>query len=400
VHVLLVLIPLTFMAGYFALLARILLHLHGEVPFRERLKSVSAMGPGRFFSRTWRSLIAIVAGLAILPVALISYDSYLAYRAAPACGISRPADCRVLRQLQVTHVEIQSSRSGDNTVVDFSGGYSATFSADDVPQALVSAGSSVTAEVWRGYVTAVVIDGQKHESYGSQSEAWIGIAAGGLLVLVGITWVLVDLAFATAEPISWLRDHGFASPVKRRRGLYVLLAAFGLLVGSLGLAAIAASVGAATTADTLAAIYLIGGVVAVPILVAVFVSWFVRAYMNLGALGIHARHSAWFVTAGLLVPPLSLYMPYRLMEEVTTRTKAPLTPAMLQTWSVGGVAWLVLTALGVTLSSSDPHSFQSWWSGVMLALSVVAGLLAAALTWRVIRAIDGAELALAHKKHG
>jgi len=180
----------------------------------------------------------------------------------------------------------------------------------------------------------------------------------------------------------------------------VLLAAFGLLVGSLGLATIAASVGAATTADTLAAIYLIGGVVAVPILVAVFVSWFVRAYMNLGALGIHARHSAWFVTAGLLVPPLSLYMPYRLMEEVTTRTKAPLTPAMLQAWSVGGVAWLVLTVLGVTLSSNDPHSFQSWWSSVMLALSVVAGLLAATLTWRLIRAIDGAEQALAHKKRG
>src|SRR5260370_27657832 len=114
----------------------------------------------------------------------------------------------------------------------------------------------------------------------------------------------------------------------------------------------------------------------------------------------HARHSSWFVTAGLLVPPLSLYMPYRLMEEVTTRTKAPLTPAMLQAWSMDGAAWLVLTALGVRLSSSDPHSFQSWWSGVMLALSVVACLLSTALTWRVIRAIDSAEQALAHHKRG
>jgi hypothetical protein len=100
-----------------------------------------------------------------------------------------------------------------------------------------------------------------------------------------------------------------------------------------------------------------------------------------------------------LVPPLSLYMPYKLMEEVTTKTKAALTPAMLQAWSVGGVAWLVLTALGVTLSSNDPHAFQSWWSGVMFSLSVVAGLLAAALTWRVIRATDAAEQALA-TKHG
>jgi hypothetical protein len=35
-----------------------------------------------------------------------------------------------------------------------------------------------------------------------------------------------------------------------------------------------------------------------------------------------------------------------------------------------------------------------------LALSVVAGLLVATLTWRVIRAIDGAEQALADKKRG
>jgi hypothetical protein len=400
VRSLLILIPFALVVGYLILSARILLHLRGEVTLSARLKSVSAMGPGGFFGRTWRSLIAIVGGLAILPVALISYDSYLAYQAAPACGVSRPADCRELRQLQVTHVEIQSSRSGDNTVVDFSGGYSATFSTDDVPPGLVSAGSSVTTEVWRGYVTAVVVDGTKHESYGSQSEAWIGVVAGVVLLLVGLTWVLMDLAVATAEPTSWIRDHTFASPVKRRRSLYVLLAAFGILVGLLGLAAVAAAVGAATTADTLAAIYLVGGVLAMPILGLVFVSWFVRAYMNLGALGIHARHSAWFVTAGLVLPPLSLYMPYQLVEEVTTKTKAPLTPAMLQAWSVGGVAWLVLTALGVTLSSSDPHSFQSWWSGVMLVLSVVAGLLAAALTWRMIRAIDGAEQALAHKRRG
>src|SRR5258708_12523886 len=134
------------------------------------------MGPGGLVSRWRRSLPAIVAGLAILPVALISYDSYLAYRAAPACGVSRPADCRELRELQVTHVEIQSSKSGDNTVVDFSGGYSAPFSADDVPPGLVLAGSSVTAEGWRGYLTAVVIEGNKHENHRSPSPALLGIS--------------------------------------------------------------------------------------------------------------------------------------------------------------------------------------------------------------------------------
>ena len=131
-------------------------------PLQHLTASLTAWAPGRplylctfapFATKCRRCRFGLsVAGLAILPVALMSYDSYLAYRAAPACGVSRPADCRELRQLQVTHVEIQSSRSGDNTVVDFSGGYSATFSADDVPPALVSAGSSVTAEVWRGPV--------------------------------------------------------------------------------------------------------------------------------------------------------------------------------------------------------------------------------------------------------
>src|SRR5260370_29441841 len=102
----------------------------------------------------------------------------------------------------------------------------------------------------------------------------------------------------------------------------------------------------------------------------------------------HARHSSWFVTAGLLVPPLSLYMPYRLVEEVTTRTKAPLTPAMLQAWSVGGVPWSGLTTLGVTLSWSHPPSFQSWRSGMILALSLLARLLSTPLTWRVSPPID------------
>ena len=83
-----------------------------------------------------------------------------------------------------------------------------------------------------------------------------------------------------------------------------------------------------------------------------------KACTHLGALRIHALHTGWIVTTALLVPPLGLYMPYRLLEEVSTKTKAPLTPAMLQAWSVGGVAWLVLTTLGLTLSSSDPHSFS------------------------------------------
>src|SRR5258708_23540520 len=109
------------------------------------------MGPGGLVSRWRRSLPAIVAGLAILPVALISYDSYLAYRAAPACGVSRPADCRELRELQVTHVEIQSSKSGDNTVVDFSGGYSPPFSPGHVPPALVAAGRALAAAPGRGF---------------------------------------------------------------------------------------------------------------------------------------------------------------------------------------------------------------------------------------------------------
>src|SRR5260370_18507409 len=92
------------------------------------------------------------------------------------------------------------------------------------------------------------------------------MSAGGVVLFVGIEGVIVALATATDEPISWVRDHRFVSPVGRRRSLYVLLVAFGLLDGSLGLGAIAGVVGAATTADTLTAIYLIGGVLAVPIL--------------------------------------------------------------------------------------------------------------------------------------
>jgi uncharacterized membrane protein YhdT len=301
----------------------------------------------------------------------------------------------------VSTVEVQSSKSGDETVVQFSSGYgSATFYADDVPPALFEAGGTVTAEVWRGDVTAVVIAGKKHESFASQSDAWIGIVAGAAILVLGLLWLVIDLAIASMDPDIEQSHDKFSSPTKRRRTLYVLLPLFGSLLVVFALAYVALLFGAVPMANTLADVYLIGATVALPVLVLVFVGWFVRAYLNVGAMGLRIRHSDWFVAAALLLPPLSLYMPYRLALEVVTKTRAPVTLAMLNSWWACAIGWLALTLVGLTIGNSDPTSTtpQNLLSDVMLAVSVAVGLVAVVLTLRLIRAIDMTELAIRDRR--
>jgi hypothetical protein len=398
----LLLIPFGIFAVYVVLGIRGVRYVLGPGDaWRSRLRAISALGPGGLLRHTYRALIPIVVGLVLLPIAVNSYSTYLAYQGSPTCGEAQSFDCRDLRLLQVSSVEVQSSRSGDETVVQFSSGYgSATFYADDVPPASLESGGTVTAEVWRGDVTAVVIDGRKHESFASQSDAWIGIVAGAAILLIGLLWLVIDLAIESMDPDIEQRHDKFASPRKRRRTLYVLLPLFGSLLGVFGLAYIALVFGAVPLANTLADVYLIGGTVALPALVLVFVGWFVRAYLNVGAMGLRIRHSDWFVAAALLLPPLSLYMPYRLALEVVTKTRAPVTLAMLNSWWACAIGWLVLTLVGLTIGNSDPTSTtpQSLLSDVMLAVSVAAGLVAVVLTLRLVQAIDITELAMADRR--
>src|SRR4029077_9312470 len=93
----------------------------------------------------------------------------------------------------------------------------------------------ITAEVWRGSVTAVVVVGTKHLSFASQQDAWIGIVAGAAMVLVGLSWLVVDLAVASMDPRVGRSHPRFASPVRRRLALYVVLVIFGIALGLFGL---------------------------------------------------------------------------------------------------------------------------------------------------------------------
>jgi hypothetical protein len=369
--------------------------------WRSILHQAAAMGPGRLFVHTYRALIAIVAGLVVLPIGVSSYARHLDYLASQPCGEVLTRDCRDLRQLQVTGVEVHHAKSGDNTVLDFGGGFgSATFYSDDVRPSSVEAGGAVSAEVWRGGVTAVVIDGTKHESFASQSDAWIGIVAGVAILLIGLLWLAIDLAFESIDPDTETKHDTFVSPFRRRRGLYVLLPLFGVSMACLGLGYIAIVAGSVPVASVLAGIYFIGGILTLPAITVVFVTWFVRAYLNMGALGLRIRHSAWFVAAAFLVPPLNLYMPYRLVGEVVTKTGAQVAAATVTIWWLSGIGFAALTIAGAIYSSPDPYdtSPPALLSDAALAASVAVGVLAAVLSVRLIHAVDAAELALAREK--
>ncbi len=369
--------------------------------WRSIVGTAIGMGPGRLLQNTYRALLLVVAGLVVLPLGVSSYARHLDYQASPACTQQPSADCRDFRLLQVSKVEMEHTKSGDDTVLDFAGGYgSATFYSEDVSPTSVRAGDTVNAEVWHADVTAIVIDGTKHQSFASQSDAWIGIVAGAAILLIGLLWLAIDLALESIDPDTETSHDTFLTPVKRRRALYVLLPLFGALLACLGLSYVAILAGSVPVASVLAGIYFIGGILTLPVLIVVFVAWFVRAYLNMGALGLRIRHSAWFVAAALLVPPLNLYMPYRLTEEVVAKTQAAVGPATVAAWWLGGIGFIALTIGGAIYSSPDPHdtSLPALLSDASLAASAAVGIVAAVLSVRLIRAVDAAELALARAK--
>jgi hypothetical protein len=399
VHNFVVAIPFALVAVYIVISFRAVGHIleRGE-DWRSRLRSIVALGPGGLLKHGGRALLLIIVGLVILPLGISGYGSYLDYRAAPACDAAHAVDCRELRQLLVSGVHVQSAKSGQETVVEFGGGNgSATFYSDDVSPSALEVGGPVTAEVWRGTVTALVIDGRRHQSFGSQADAWIGIVVGAAMLVLGFSWLLVDLTVASMDPDIDRSHDRFTAPTKRRLTLYVLLTLFGVSLTTLAVAFIAHVLGNEAAANVLGAIYFIGAIVMLLVLVPVFVAWFVRVYLNVGGVGLRIRHSAWFVAAALLVPPLSLYMPYRLVQEVVAKTHAPVTPALLKNWWASALAFLALTILGVATSTTETTTPQALVQEAALGLSIVAGLAAAFFTIRLIHAVDATELALSHQ---
>jgi Domain of unknown function (DUF4328) len=401
VHNFTVLIPIGVIVAYTVVSILAVRHVWKQgVDWRSRLREVLSLGPGGLLKLTYRGFLFLLAGLVVLSLGATSYSKHLTYQAARACDLAHTAECRDLRHLQVSGVHVTHARSGDETTVDFAGGYgSATFYSDEVPPSSLEAGGPVTAEVWRGDVTAVVIGGRKHESFASQGDAWIGIVIGAAMLLLGLSWLVADVAVASMDPNVDRSHDRFVAPFKRRLSLYVLLPVFGASLGALALGFVALVLGSMATANLLAGIYFVGGILTLPVLILVFVGWFVRAYLNVGALGLRIRHSAWFVAAALLVPPLNLYMPYRLIQEVVAKTGAPVTPALLKNWWAFTLAWAALTILGVATSTSETTTPQALLEEAALGLSIAAGLAAVVFTIRLIRAVDATELALSHR-HG
>ncbi len=392
-------LPFLLIAAYLIVSIRMIPRvLSGRATLRERLGAIAALGPGEVLRQTWKSALLLLTGLVVLIVGIGSYMQYMAYEAAPDCRLTESKDCRAEQQLQVVRVETQNTKSGQETILYFNPPYpSATFASDDVPPGSVPANTTVAAELWRSQVTAVTIGGVKHQSFATQSNAWIAIAVGLGLVLLASTWLVIDLALESVEASAGTVRDVFASPVKRRIALYVLLALFGVLLLLFGLAYVAIGFQAFGMADTLAAIYLAGTFFTLPALILVFVAWLNRAYLNVRALGRRLKHSGWFVTAALLVPPFSLYMPYRLMHEMNEGISAPVSERVLKNWWACAIGWLGLTIAGLTLGSPDPTntSLSNELSNGMLIGSVLIGLFGIWLTIRLVSTIDSTEAALA-----
>lgn len=100
------------------------------------------------------------------------------------------------------------------------------------------------------------------------------------------------------------------------------------------------------------------------------------------------------------VPPLSLYMPYRLMQEVVAKTSTPVTAATLKNWWSSTLAWLALTILGNATGTSETTTPQALVSEGAYVLSIAVGLVAVFLTIQLIHAVDTKELALSRRRMG
>ena len=392
----LVAVPLLIIAAYVVVSIRLVPRMfRGTGTLRDQVRAIANRGPGAILAHTWRSLLVLLVGLVVMVLSIAAFFENVDYRAAPVCRFATQQGCRATEDLVVSRVDTEFGKSRDRTVVYFAGrSDTATFDAGDLPAYFLRVGEHVQAEVWRSRVTALTVDGVKHQSFATQSDAWIGIAAGFGLLLVGLTWFVLDLAVEIGGETYEPAGHVFASPVKRRRALYVLLPMFGAWLVFLALAYVAIWLGSIGTADTFAAIYFLGGLATVPVVAIVFVAWFLRAYANLSALGLRVKHSTWFALIAMLIPPLSLYMPWRLTQEIVDATGATVPSNALRAWWPATIGWLALTIGGVALSTpaQSDMSLSNQLSNVMLIASVLVGLLAIWLTITMIRAIDSAEL--------
>lgn len=387
--------PFAVIAVYLAVGVRLLSRsLAQRGGIRAQLVAIVALGPGEIFRQAWRPALFLLVGAVLLFVGIGDYVEWVAYEAAPGCSTSAVTDCRADREVRVVGTETQNTKSGRQTVVHFSSQYgSATFWASNVPAASVPEGASVTVEVWRGKVTAMTVGGITHPSFALVSDAWNVIGAGLAIVLFALTWLLVDVALASAEPSVGPFGQVFVSPVARRSALYILLSLFGALLVVFAFAYVALELRAFDVANVLAGIYLGGAVLTLPVLIAVFGSWLYRAYVNVRALGLRSRHSGWFVAAATFIPPLSFYLPYRLVREVVERTDAPVSTGVLVSWWACAIGWFGLTIVGLTIGSPDPRDTSplNELSNAMLFTSCLVGLFGVWLTLKLVRAIDSTE---------
>ena len=372
---------------------QIVLAFRRGVDLRRAPRAIFSRGVFRIVRTGWYALLMICVGVLILPLGINGYQEFVSYSASPRCVAAPSYDCRQLRPAVVAGVANQTTRSGPETTVDFAGAVgSATFYADAVGPSAVAKGTTVTVEVWHGKVTAIVLDDVDHHSFATQSDAWILIPLAIGMFLLGV--VSLALTAATTESSTKMaKSELFVAPTGRRYTLYVLVGLFAGLSAILAAGGIFEAAGMKPVSGTLYGIAFFGLLLDLAV-IPVFIAWFWRAYRNLDALGRKPMHSWTFVLAALVVPPLNLFLPYQLMGELVSKSRAPIARSWIGAWWAAGVAWLVIFIAGGSTGSAGTPNAQIL-SDVGIVVCLVPALVVSFLTVVIVREVDHAQRMLA-----
>jgi hypothetical protein len=191
---------------------QIVLAFRRGVDLRRAPRAFLSKGVFRIMRTGWYALLMICVAVFILPLGINGYQEFVSYSASPRCVAAPSYDCRQLRPAVVTGVATQTTRSGQETTVDFAGAVgSATFYSDAVGPSAVAKGTTVTVEVWHGKVTAIVLDDVEHHSFATQSDAWILIPLSIGMFLLGVMSLALTAA-TTESPTKMAKSKLFIAP--------------------------------------------------------------------------------------------------------------------------------------------------------------------------------------------
>ena len=154
----------------------------------------------------WVVVLLLVVGVLVTVAGSVSIVTAFAYRSASPCPSASPArsaDCLTTVSVRVAGVSYEWTKGGGNRIVSFdphSGLPTTYFDAHILGGVDVQAGDEVQAQLWRGKVTMISLNGRSYDSYNTQADSWIGLIAGLGLMLMAVWMWRLERRLRRAEP--------------------------------------------------------------------------------------------------------------------------------------------------------------------------------------------------------